>query len=220
MIQGEGLEVFVKQQYGKRVGFGASAALLIIDCTNGFTDPALLGSQEMIEAMTNAEVLLDAARSAGILVAHTRHVYKKDGSDHGIFMRKLPSLKLLTEDNPASEIVKGLSPRSGEIVVHKRYPSGFFFTDLAALLHVRGVDTLVVAGVSTSGCVHASVVDAMCNGFRVNIVRECVGDRHQMSHDAALINMDMKYGDVLTRSEAIRQIKSMTAASQRKVSQP
>ena len=217
-MEEEGLEVFARQQYGRRVGFGASPALLIIDCMNSFKDPAQFGSVEMVEAMANAVVLLDAVRAANMTVAHTRHLHAADGSDHGMFIRKLPALKILTEDNPASHIVRELTPRPNEIVVRKRYPSGFFATDLAVLLRMRGVDTVVVAGASTSGCVHASVVDAMCHGFRVIIAQECVGDRHKMCHDAALLNMDMKYADVMPLNEAISQVKKIAGSSLRRAS--
>jgi maleamate amidohydrolase len=208
----EGLDVFEQQGYGKRIGFGTRPALLIIDCMNSFKDPALFGSPEMVEAMAKASKLLAAARDAKIPVAHTRHLFAKDGSDLGMFARKLPSQAMLTEDDPSSQIADEVAPRPSEIVVRKRYPSGFFSTDLADLFHLRGVDTVLVAGASTSGCVHASVVDAMCHGFRVIIVRECVADRHKMCHEAALLNMDMKYGDVVPLADAVRYLGGIAAA--------
>jgi len=102
-------------------------------------------------------------------------------------------------------------------VIRKRYPSAFFATDLAALLHLRGVDTLLITGCSTSGCVHASALDAMSHGFRSMVVRQCVGDRHAQSHDIALLNIDMKYGDVIEQDEAIRHVKEVSASSVRRM---
>jgi maleamate amidohydrolase len=206
-------DVFVRQKYGKRLGFGTSPALLIIDCLNGFKDPALFGSAEMVNAMAHTRHLLEAARNAGITVAYSRHMFAKDGSDLGVFGRKVPAQAILTDDHPSSQIADELAPRPGEIIIRKRHPSAFFATDLAQLLHLRGIDTAIITGCSTSGCVHATVVDAMGYGLRPIIVRECVGDRHDLSHQAALLNIDMKYGDVVELKEAIRHLKGMSTPS-------
>lgn len=205
--------VFVRQNYGKRLGFGASPAFLIVDFVNGFKDPALFGSTEIAKAMSCTRTLLDVARAAGIPVVYTRHLFAEDGSDLGLFARKVPAQAVLTEDHPSSQIVDELAPRPGEIIIHKRYPSAFFSTDLAALLHLRGIDTAIIAGCSSSGCVHATAVDAMGHGFRPMVVRECVGDRHAPSHDAALLNINMKYGDVIELKEAIRYVEATAASS-------
>jgi maleamate amidohydrolase len=199
-------KVFERQGYGRRLGFGTRAALLIVDFQEGFRDVQMLGSPEISEAVERTRPLLDAFRRMELPVAYTRHVYGDDLADLGLVALKVPTQDVLTESAAASAIVPELAPRRGELVVRKRYPSAFFDTDLAGLLRLRGVDTLVVAGCSTSGCVHASVVDAMGCGFRPLVVRECVGDRHALSHDAALLNMDMKYGDVMALAEVLAHL--------------
>jgi maleamate amidohydrolase len=208
-------QVFERQGYGQRIGFGISPALLIVDFQKGFHDPALFGSSDIANAINLTKELLAACRERGLPIAYTRHVYRDDKSDMGLFAYKVPAQEILTESSEASQIAPELAPQSGDLVISKRYPSAFFATDLAALLRLRGVDTLLMAGCSTSGCIHASVVDAMGSGFRPIIVRECVGDRYAMSHDAALLNMDMKYGDVILRDEAIAHIRAMPARSTR-----
>ncbi len=202
-------DVFVRQGYGKRLGFGTSPALLIIDFQNAWKDVNIVGSAEMAEAMAQTRDVLDAARKSRLPVFYTRHMYFKDGSDHGVLIRKIPTLAVLTEDHPASQIVEELAPGPGDIIIKKRYPSAFFCTDFASLLHLRRVDTLIITGCSTATCVQASACDAMGHGFVPIIVRECVGDRHALSHDAALINIDMKYGDVVERSEVLSYLKKV-----------
>lgn len=204
-------DVFTKQNYGHRLGFGQVLALLIVDFQVGFRDPALLGSSEIADAIQATHQLLQACRGAGLTIAYTRHVYSNDGSDRGLFCQKVPNQTILTEDHPSSQIVPELTPREGEIVVRKRTPSAFFGTTLDVLLRARGVDTVLVAGCSTSGCVHATVVDAMANEFRAIVVRECVGDRHGPSHEMALLNMDMKYGDVERLDEVRRRVRDYNA---------
>jgi maleamate amidohydrolase len=196
---GEG--VFARQRYGARMGFGSSPALVIVDFVNGFADPELFGSTEIVRAIDATVRLLECARKDRLPVAFTRIVFAADGSDLGLVHRKVPNVAVLTEDNPSSQIVSSLAPRTGEIVIRKRHPSAFFATDLASLLNARAVDTVVLAGCSTSGCVHATAVDALGFGFRPIVVRECVADRHQPSHEMALLNIDMKYGDVVSLDE-------------------
>ncbi|MNP34028.1 Maleamate amidohydrolase [compost metagenome] len=102
-----------------------------------------------------------------------------------------------------------MAPRDGEPVVSKQYASAFFGTSLASLLHAQGIDTLVLAGCSTSGCIRASAVDAVQHGFRTIVVRECVGDRHPAPHEANLFDIDSKYGDVVSRQEAMEQLQRL-----------
>lgn len=191
------LEVFGRQSYGHRLGFGNAPALLLVDFVQGFMDEGLFGSGQIVQAMRRTIPLLALARAKRVPVFFTRIVFADDGSDCGWMVKKVPSGAGLTEANPASQVVAELAPLAGEVVLRKRQPSAFFGTDLAGLLQLRRVDTLLVTGCSTSGCVQASVVDAMSHGFRTVVVEDCVGDRHQPSHEVALLNMDMKYADVM-----------------------
>ena len=157
--------------------------------------------------------LLRAAREAGLPVAFTRVVYAADGSDAGVFTRKAPGLLALTEESEGSQIVPELAPRPGEHVIRKTQPSAFFGTDLAAWLLGRGVDTLLVAGATTSGCVRASVVDAMSYNLRTIVVRDCVGDRALGPHEANLFDMEQKYADLAGVDEAIAAVLGRAAGT-------
>ncbi len=146
------------------------------------------------------------------MVAHTRIVFADDGADNNVFSLKVPSMLGLKEDEHNSAIVPELTPAPGELVVRKTVPSAFFGTSLAAWLAQRGVQTLVVAGAVTSGCVRASVVDAMQFGFRPLVLSDCVGDRAIGPHDANLFDMEQKYATVMTRDEALAALAKVEKA--------
>jgi maleamate amidohydrolase len=194
-------DIYRQQNFGNRIGFGRKSALLIVDFTVGFNDPALFGGGNIDPAIKRTVRLLGFFRDQRLPVAFTRVVYADDGSDAGVFGMKVPSLLILTENHPAGRIVPQLEPRPGELVVRKTQASAFFGTGLAPWLIQQGVDTLVVAGCTTSGCVRASVVDAIAYNFRPIVARDCVGDRALAPHEANLFDMAQKYADVLERDE-------------------
>jgi maleamate amidohydrolase len=194
-------DIYHRQGMGNRAGLGQAPALVIIDFVVGFTDPAHFGGGNIGPAIEQTVKLLAFARRQGWPVAHTRVVYAEDGSDAGVFTLKAPSLRKLTEASPLSQIVPELSPRPGELVVRKQGASGFFDSNLAGWLAFRRVDTVAVAGCTTSGCVRATVVDAMQHNFRTVCVTDCVGDRAIGPHEANLFDMGQKYADLMTRSE-------------------
>lgn len=189
--------VFQRQGFGAGLGLRPPLGLLIIDFVNGFADPAVFGGGNIPPAMRQSEDLLALARERGWPVAHSRIVYADDDSDANVFSAKVPGMLTLKENSPASAIVAELAPRPGELVVRKNVPSAFFGTTLAPWLTARGVQTLLVAGCVTSGCVRASVVDAMCWGFRPVVIEDCVGDRAIGPHEASLFDMRQKYADVI-----------------------
>jgi maleamate amidohydrolase len=202
----------------RRQGFGASMepkapyGLLIVDFVNGFADPGSFGGGNIGPAIECTRGLLASARARKWPIAHTRIVYQDDGADANIFTLKVPTLLALHEDSPGSQIVAQLQPLAGELVVRKTNPSGFFGTHLASWLANRGVQTLLIAGCTTSGCVRASVVDAMCHGFRPLVVTDCVGDRSLQAHEANLFDMDQKYATLMPRDAAL---EATTAAAVR-----
>jgi maleamate amidohydrolase len=198
------LAIYKAQGMGQSVGLGQAPALLIVDFVNGFTDPAHFGGGNILDAVRATVPMLAHARARGWPVAHTRVIYADDGSDAGSFIKKAPGLLKLTEDNPLSQIVDALQPLPGELVVRKRQPSAFFATELAGWLAWRRVDTVLVAGCTTSGCVRASVVDAMSSNFRTIVLTDCVGDRAIGPHEANLFDMGQKYADLID-SAAIRE---------------
>lgn len=199
--------IYGKQGLGTRMGFGRQPALLIIDLTNGFNDPEALGGGNVQSAIDHTETLLAAARHHGIPIAFTAHCYAEDGSEDGLFNLKISGLReKLTRDTHATEVVDQLEPRPGEKVIEKHYPSGFFQTDLSSWLAMHQVDTAIVTGCTTSGCVRATVVDAMGYGFRPMVPRECVGDRADAPHEANLFDMDQKYADVMSLDEVLEEL--------------
>lgn len=200
------IRTYERQGFGASLPLKAPVGLLIVDFVNGFADPAVFGGGNIPEAIANTVPLLAAARARGWAVAHSRIVYADDDADHNIFSIKVPGMLGLKEQSPASAIVPQLAPRAGELVVRKTVPSAFFGTSLAAWLAQRGVQTLLVAGAVTSGCVRASVVDAMSWGFRPLVVLDCVGDRALEPHEANLFDMQQKYAAVMPRDEALRAI--------------
>lgn len=197
---------YQRQGFGNELELPAPYGLLIVDFVNGFADPQQFGGGNIRPAIENTVPLLATARERGWPVAHTRIVFADDAADRNVFAMKVPSLLGLTEAAPASAIVPELTPRPGELVVRKTQPSGFFGTQLGPWLTQHGVQTLLVAGAVTSGCVRASVVDAMCWGFRPLVLSDCVGDRAIGPHDANLFDMRQKYAAVMTRDEALSLI--------------
>ncbi|MDH1299835.1 MULTISPECIES: N-carbamoylsarcosine amidohydrolase [unclassified Achromobacter] len=198
------ISAYARQGFGTAMAPKAPYGLLIVDLVNGFADPAVFGGGNIPQAIEQTVGLLAHARKQGWPVAHSRIVFADDDADHNIFTLKVPGMLTLKEADHNSAIVPLLAPAAGELVVRKTVPSAFFGTSLAAWLSQRGVQTLLVAGAVTSGCVRASVVDAMQYGFRPLVVSDCVGDRAIGPHDANLFDMQQKYATVLTRDEAVR----------------
>jgi len=196
-------DIFKQQNFGNPIGFGRRSALLVVDFTVGFNDPALFGGGNIDPAVKRTVGLLEFFRGRKLPVAFTRVVYADDGSDGGIFATKQPRLLMLTEAHPAGQVVADLAPRAGELVVRKNQASSFFGTNLAPWLVQQGADTVVVTGCTTSGCVRATVVDAISYNFRPIVARDCVGDRALGPHEASLFDLQQKYADVLERDAII-----------------
>jgi maleamate amidohydrolase len=201
--------VYKKQGFGSSMPPKAPYGLLVIDFINGFADPGSFGGGNIAEAIQRTQGLLAEARARKWPVAHTRVVYQDDGADANIFALKVPSIVSLLEDAEGSQIVPELQPVNGELVIRKTYPSAFFGTTLASWLTQRGIQTLLIAGCTTSGCVRASVVDAMCNGFRPFVITDCVGDRSLQAHEANLFDMNQKYATLMSRDEALDATAAM-----------
>ncbi len=199
-------QTYDRQGFGQPLALKPPFGLLIVDFVNGFADPDAFGGGNIRPAIERTVPVLQHAREKGWPVAHTRIVFQDDDANANIFTLKVPSLLGLKENLHASQIVDELTPIAGELVVRKTLPSGFFGTDLAHWLTFRGVQTLLVAGAVTSGCVRASVCDAMSLGFRPLVLSDCVGDRAIAPHDANLFDMAQKYAAVMPRDEALRAI--------------
>jgi maleamate amidohydrolase len=201
-------EVLEAAGYGHEVGLGERPALLVVDVTYGFVGRTPLPVLEAIqtypsavgkpgwEAVEAIEWLLAAARKAGVPI-----LYSAGTGDPGRWADKRPSH--LRQPADAYQIVDRLAPRPGEAVIRKAKPSAFFGSGLAERLKQLGVDSVIVCGGTTSGCVRATVVDAFSHDLRVAVVEDAVFDRVQLSHAAALFDMEHKYADVLASDAVI-----------------
>lgn len=191
--------------WGNRIGFGRRPALLVIDFMQAYTtEGAPLFAPGVVSAVDESVALLATARQVGIPVIHTNIRYHAGHfADGGAWVKKAPVMKDMVEGNPLAAFCPEVAPSVTEVVLTKQYASAFFGTSLAPMLVALGIDTLLLAGCSTSGCIRASAVDAVQHGFRTIVVRECVGDRHAGPHEANLFDIDSKYGDVVSKQEAI-----------------
>ena len=192
-----------------RVGFGRKAAVVVVDFINAYTTPgAALYAPPVVEAVKESVDLLELARRKDVLVIYTRVIYAPNGLDGGIFVQKVPWLRMLVEGEPLADIVPELPPQPQDVIINKQYSSAFFGTSLGAMLTSQGVDTLILVGCSTSGCIRATAVDGMQYGFRVIVPRECVGDRRPEPHEANLFDIDSKFGDVVSKAEVMGYLTS------------
>lgn len=191
-----------------RVGFGREPAVLVVDFIIGFTDRGSPLASDLDDELDATSSLLTVARGRSVPVFFTTTAYSEDLAEAGLFPRKVPSLATLVRGTRWTEIDPRLRRRATEPVIEKHYASAFFGTSLAATLAGSGIDTLIVAGCTTSGCIRATVVDALQHGFRAIVPRECVGDRSESQHRANLVDIDGKYGDVVALMEVISYLGS------------
>jgi nicotinamidase-related amidase len=205
----EELETYRKAAFGNPIGFGARPALLNVDTTFMFVDPAypLCGAEDpaLIDALTR---LTAAFRRLSLPVYYSRRDDRAHPTRRGIWNLKLGTSGAFqyTDDPRADQWPEAYGPTDRDIVVEKNKPSPFFETPLESFLRYDGVDTVVVCGVSTSGCVRAAVNDAFAHNFRVIVAEEACGDRSPMAHKANLFDMDMKYADVEALADVIAEL--------------
>jgi maleamate amidohydrolase len=200
--------------FGERGGgVGAHPALIVIDMNNGFTDPASPLVCELDQTVAAIRRLLDAARWAAIPIVFTTVSYGEgDRVTAKAFIEKVPALLTLEAGSSWVEIDERLAPRANEPVLNKLYASAFFGTPLASLLAAHRCDSVIVTGASTSGCVRATAVDVLQHGYRPVVPREAVGDRNPDAHEAALYDIDLKYGDVVSLEECLTALRRLTPA--------
>ncbi|WP_372740834.1 N-carbamoylsarcosine amidohydrolase [Neptunomonas sp.] len=194
--------------WDNRIGFGRKSALISIDFMQAYTTPgAPLYAPGVVDAVSKAGEVLAFARNAGALVIHTNIRYKAPHfEDGGVWLKKAPVMKDMVEGNPLADFCETTLPEANELVISKQYPSAFFGTSLASNLVSQGVDTIVLIGCSTSGCIRATAVDGVQHGFRVMVIRDCVGDRHPAPHEANLFDIDSKYGDVINQEDYLNHL--------------
>ncbi|TZG29222.1 isochorismatase family protein [Sphingomonas montanisoli] len=197
--------------FGRRVGFGDKLALIVIDMVEAYFNPECdlyMGSDASLLSTLRVR---EAARAAGVPVILTNVVYHPLALDGGRFFEKSKPLRYFLQGNPMGAWPKGLVPEADELIVSKQYPSAFFGTSLASTLTAMGVDGVMLTGVSTSGCVRATCVDAMSHGFRTSVIADACGDRHPAPHEANLFDMNAKYADVVSEAETIAHLNGLAA---------
>jgi maleamate amidohydrolase len=198
-------EIYGERGFGGRQGAGRNPALVIIDLNYAFTDASSPLHCNTDAAVAATERLLQAARAAGRPIAFTTLEYDEAAKRVArAFIAKAPALTIMAPGSRWSQIDERIAPRADEPVLMKLFASAFFGTALQPMLTAAGVDTLIVTGASTSGCVRATVVDGVQHGLAVLVAREAVADRSPGAHEASLTDIDAKYGDVVSVDEAIR----------------
>lgn len=187
---------------------GAAPALVVIDVCDAYLLPdAPLYAPPFAAALPVIERLVTAARAAGTPVIHTRVVYQKGGIDGGLFYRKVPALRVFDEGSPLGLPPASVAPVAGEVVVTKQYASAFFGTSLAATLSAARIDSVILTGFSTSGCVRASALDALQHGVAPFVVAPACGDRNAAVHEANLFDLQSKYAEVIDEAAATAMLR-------------
>ena len=192
-----------------RLGFGARPALILVDFVQAYFDresPLYAGVED---ALASALRIRAAARAARVPVFYTNVVYREGGADGGVFYRKVPALAAFVWGNPLGDWPEGLEPGEDEFVISKQYPSAFFGTSLAATLTANKIDTLIITGLTTSGCIRATCVDAVSHGFIPVVVADACGDRHASPHEANLFDMNAKYADVVDEAAVVDYLQAL-----------
>ncbi|SIN68355.1 Nicotinamidase-related amidase [Parasphingorhabdus marina DSM 22363] len=187
--------------FGGNLGFGLKPAVILIDVARAYIEPdapLYVGSEDAFQSMRK---LVEMARAANVPIIWTRVEYRPGGADGGLFYQKVPVLSVFDEGNPLGDFDPRLEPADDELVITKQYPSAFFGTSLTSTLNMLRVDTCLLAGFSTSGCVRASTLDALQNGFRPIVVSEACGDRDPQVQSANLFDLEQKYADLKKLAE-------------------
>lgn len=205
---------YTRTGIGSRVGFGSTPAIVIVDMQVAFNDPTQPLGADMTNALSAVVTLLEEARAKDVPVIYVWTAYHPDMKDAGMWAAKIPGLKLLQLGTPGVEIHPDIAPMPEDHLVLKKGPSGFFMTNLAGLLRSQEVDTVILAGASTSGCIRATAIDALSNGFRLILPAEAIGDRAEGPHDASLFDINAKYGDVVPLDEALEYLRALEPSEQ------
>ncbi len=202
-------EVYSKAGLGQAVTLGQNPAILVIDFSCGFTDPECALGSDLSGEVEATRRLLDAARDKGLPVVYTTIAFEPALKDGGLWMQKVPALAALQLGGHWAEIDPRLGRREDETVLVKKGASGFFGTNLASVLVSQGVDSVILCGATTSGCIRATAIDLLQYGWPTIVPRECVGDRAQAPHEANLFDIQAKYADVVALDDALAYVESV-----------
>ncbi len=205
-------EVYARAGLGESVSLGTRPAVLVVDFSCGFTDPASTLGSDLTAQVEATKHVLDAARAKGLRVIFTTIGYEPSLQDGGLWLKKVPALGDLQIGGRWVEIDPRLEPREDETIVLKKAASAFFGTNLASILVAQHIDTIVLCGATTSGCIRATAIDLVQYGYPTLVPRECVGDRAQAPHDANMFDIQAKYADVVSLEEALAYLESVPTA--------
>jgi nicotinamidase-related amidase len=194
------------------LAFGQRAAVISIDLMRSYFEEESPFCLPSTDCLHSAARVIASARKCGIPVIHTKVVLGPEGVDAGVFITKIPALKMLIGENRMNEFMPEVAPLDDELVVVKQYASAFFGTSLSSTLRGLGVDTVVILGVSTSGCVRATGLDSLQHGFIPMVVRDAVGDRGPAPHDQNLFDLQAKYAEVISEQDAIMNFEKLASA--------
>jgi maleamate amidohydrolase len=194
--------------FGRPLEWGSAPAVLVIDMVRAYFEPGAelyMGSRDCLDSTVR---VLAAARAGGVPIIYTRVEYSPGGIDGGLFFKKVGALRhfVAGAGNTLGEIMPEVAPHPTDLVITKQYASAFFGTSLAPTLAAGRIDTLVVCGVSTSGCVRATAVDAISYGYLPVVVRQAVGDRDPRPHEANLFDLAAKYAEVWDESAVVKRL--------------
>jgi maleamate amidohydrolase len=209
---------YARAGYHHRLGFGARPALLLIDFVQAYFEPTSPLYAGVDAALAQASRILDAARRHRIMVVFTNVTYQAGTGDGGIFRRKVPALDCMEAGNPLGDWPAGLAPQAGELIISKQYPSAFFGSSLASTLTANRIDTVLLTGLTTSGCVRATCVDAMSHGFIPLVVEDACGDRAAEPHKANIFDMNAKYADVIDTETALAYLSDISDSARERLS--
>tara|TARA_Y100000590_G_C15738433_1_gene1019382 strand:- start:3991 stop:4629 length:639 start_codon:yes stop_codon:yes gene_type:complete len=197
--------------YNKQLGFGKNPALILIDFVQAYFDSSSPLYASVDEALDSALRILEKARESKLKIIYTNVVYDKDLFNGGMFVKKVPALEMMQEGGNMGKWPRGIDPQPSELVISKQYPSAFFGTTLSSTLAAAAIDTLIITGLTTSGCIRATCIDTISYGFRPIIVRDACGDRDDSPHEANLFDMNAKYADVVNENEVIEYINRLNS---------
>lgn len=199
-----------KKAYDNNIGFGQRPALILVDFVEAYFDKSCELYADVDDSLVSALRIRELAAEKGVPVIFTNVVYQQGGADGGVFYKKVKPLRHFQIGEPMGAWPKGLSPKENELVISKQYPSAFFGTSLASTLSAMGVDSLIITGLTTSGCIRATCIDCVSSGFIPIVVADACGDRHPDPHNANLFDMNAKYGDVVSEAEVMKYLQNLT----------
>jgi nicotinamidase-related amidase len=205
-------EMYAARGFGRLLGYGERPAIVVIDLIRAFTDPSSPLGADLSEQLSSTRRLIEAGRTAGVPIYYTTVSYDDQNlEDAGTWALKIGPLTTLRAGTPEVEVDPALGRLDGESIITKKYASAFFGTDLMSRLNARRVDTLVITGCTTSGCVRATAVDAIQNGLRPIVPAEAVGDRSEAAHRQSLEDLRAKYADVVSVEDVLSYLSRSKA---------